>query len=324
MRKHIGTARAAVLGVAAVATVVSLSGGASAAPTAYAPLPLPANSVGTPQIQTGAVDTFKIKDKSIGGWDVLDNTLPWSKMGSDFRANINKTINTATVAKTTADSATTKADAADSKATEALNKVNNLPQSPSYLKNWGEIFRNTIGNARAELGQSSSGEGLNISVPTSADAIMWGNEADFGGKSFSLSKVGYEVFQTGENSAIAAGNMPSIKFEISNPTDAATYTTLVYSPDNSASNAWTTIDAAGDTGKHWGFTGSWFNADPSRCGLNGARCTLDEALAVLGSNAKFISAGVGKGRDNAWHGAIRSLTVNDTTYKFTAGGVQKG
>ncbi|MER7249478.1 hypothetical protein [Kribbella sp. NPDC000426] len=323
MRKYIGAARAAVLGVAAVATVVSLSGGAAAAPTAYAPLPLPANSVGATQIQTGAVDSYKIKDKSIGGWDVLDNTLPWSKMGSDFRANINKTISTATVAKSTADSATAKANAADSKATEALTKIDSLPQSPSYLKNWGEIFRNTVGNARAELGQSSSGEGLNFNVPSAADAITWGNEADFAGKAFSLTKVGYEVFQTGENSAIA-GNMPSIKFEIANPTDAATYTTLVYSPDNSASNAWTKIDAAADSGKHWGFTGSWFNADPSRCGLNGARCTLDDALAVLGSNAKFISAGVGKGRDNAWHGAIRSLTINDTTYEFTAGGVQKG
>ena len=130
--------------------------------------------------------------------------------------------------------------------------------------------------------------------------------------------------KTGENSAIAAGNMPSIKFEISNPTDAATYTTLVYTPDNSASNAWTKIDAAADTGKHWGFTGTWFNADPSRCGLNGARCTLSEALAVLGTNAKFLSAGVGKGRDYAWHGAIRSLTLNDYTYKFTAGGVLAG
>jgi len=37
--------------------------------------------------------------------------------------------------------------------------------------------------------------------------------------------------------------------------------------------------------------------------------------------AKFISAGVGKGRDNAWHGAIRSLTIGSTTYNFTAGGV---
>ncbi|MFG1912698.1 hypothetical protein [Kribbella sp. NPDC048928] len=324
MRKYSGVARAAVLGVAAVATVVSLSGGASAAPSAYAPLPLPANSVGTKQLQVGAVDTFRIKDKSIGGWDVLDNTLPWSKMGSDFRANINKTINTASAAKSAADAAAAKAKAADTKAQAALDAVNNLPQAPSYQKNWGEIFRNTIGNARAELGTSSSGEGLNFSVPTAADAIMWGNEADFAGKPVApLTKVGYEVFQTGENSAIA-GNMPSIKFELNPDITGVTYTTLVYSPDNSASNKWTKIDAAGDTGKHWGFTGTYFNTGTDRCGLNGARCTLTDALAVLGKDANFLSAGVGKGRDNAWHGAIRSLTINGDTYTFTAGGVRKG
>lgn len=323
MGKYSGVVRAGVLGVAALATVVSLSGGASAAPSAYAPLPLPVNSVGTKQLQTGAVDTFKIKDKSIGGWDVLDNTLPWSKMGSDFRANINKTIGTANAAKSAAATATTKANAADGKAQQALDKVNALPQAPTNEKDWGEIFRNTIGNGRAELGTSSSGEGLNLSVPTGADAIMWGNESAFAGKPVALTKVGYEVFQTGENSAIA-GNMPSIKFEISNPTAGATYTTLVYSPDNSPSNEWTKINAATDPAKHWGFTGTYFNTGTDRCGLNGARCTLTEALAVLGGNAKFLSAGVGKGRDNAWHGAIRSLTINDDTYTFTAGGVRKG
>jgi hypothetical protein len=121
-------ARLSVLGVAALATAVSLSGGAVAAPTAYAPLPLPKNSVGNVQIQTGAVDTWKIKDKSIGGWDVLDNTLPWSKMGSDFRANINKTIATSNTAKTTADAAKTSAD-------QALALSNSIPLAKSFMTN---------------------------------------------------------------------------------------------------------------------------------------------------------------------------------------------
>lgn len=70
--------RIAVLGVAAVATVVSLSGGAVAAPTAYAPLPLPANSVGPTQIQTAGV----------WGTDIHDNTIPWSKLGYDLRQHV--------------------------------------------------------------------------------------------------------------------------------------------------------------------------------------------------------------------------------------------
>lgn len=118
--KHI--ARLSVLGVAALATAVSLSGGAVAAPTATTAV-VPPNSVNKAAIQTGAVDTWKIQDKSIGGWDVLDNTLPWSKMGSDFRANINKTISTANTASTKADAAKTTADQALAAANDVRQKV---------------------------------------------------------------------------------------------------------------------------------------------------------------------------------------------------------
>jgi hypothetical protein len=68
--------------------------GASRSATTWAP----AGSVGTdalvkgavtaPKIATGAVDTFGIKDKSIGGWDVLSNTLPWEALQSSIRQRI--------------------------------------------------------------------------------------------------------------------------------------------------------------------------------------------------------------------------------------------
>ncbi|MFG1624443.1 hypothetical protein [Kribbella sp. NPDC049227] len=321
MHKHTG--RAAVLGVAAIVATVGLTGGASASPApapraASAVVPGP-NTVGTAQLKNQAVTAAKIGPSAVWGSMIHTNTIPLDRMGWDFR----QAIAAADVSKADAikSSSQIKAGTVDeSDLNAALQAKINGPGGPSYLKNWGEIFRNTIGNARADLGQSSAGEGLNFNVPTGQDAVMWGNEADFAGKPVALSAVKYEVFQTGENSAIA-GNMPSIKFEISNPVAGATYTTLVYSPDNSASNTWTKIDAKGDTGKHWGFTGTYFNTGTDRCGINGSRCTLDDALAVLDDGAKFISAGVGKGRDNAWHGAIRSLTIGSTTYNFTAGGV---
>jgi len=321
MHKHTG--RAAVLGVAAIAATVGLTGGASAGPapaprTAAAVVPGP-NTVGTAQLKNQAVTAPKIAPKAIWGSMVMPNTLPLSVMGYDFR----QAIAAADVSKADAIKSSTQIKAGtvdESDLNAALKAKIDGPGGPAYLKNWGEIFRNTIGNARADLGQSSAGEGLNFNVPTSADAVMWGNEADFAGKPVALGAVKYEVFQTGENSAIA-GNMPSIKFEISNPATGATYTTLVYSPDNSASNTWTSIDAKADAGNHWGFTGTYFNTGTDRCGINGSRCTLTEALSKLGPDAKFISAGVGKGRDNAWHGAIRSLTIGNTTYQFTAGGV---
>lgn len=301
-------ARAAVLGVAAFAAVVSLSGGAVAAPTAYAPLPLPTDSVGPKQIQTAGV----------WGGDIHDNTIPWSKLGFDLRQHI--TASDVTLPDAIKSSTQIKAGAVDESdlSTALQTKINAV--GPTYLANWGEIFRNTIKSGHAELGASSAGEALNITTPSAADAAAFGNEADFAGKPVALTAVKYEVFTTGENAALG-DNMPSIKIEISNPSAGATYTTLVYAPANSTSNAWTAIDAKADTGNHWGFTGTWFNADPTRCGMNGTRCTLADALAVLGPDAKFISAGVGKGRDYEFHGAVRSLTINATTYKFTAGGV---
>ncbi|WP_132209935.1 hypothetical protein [Kribbella steppae] len=312
--KYISTSRAAVVTLAVAATVVGLSGSANAVQdssnaTAAVVQPGP-NTVGSPQI----------KDGQVYGWDMANNTIPWLKLGSDLRAEI-RAAQTATVK----DGAVTTSKIAPKAVTE--DKLSDALQAkinaggPSYLANWGEIFRNTIGNGRAQLGQSSAGEGLNLTTPTATDAVHFGNEADFAGKPVALTTVKYDVFTTGENAAKGPNNMPSIKFEMNPDVGGATYTTLVYAPDNSTSNTWTSINAGADTGKHWGFTGTYFNADPARCGLNGARCTLTEALAVLGSNAKFISAGIGKGRDFEFHGAVRSLTINSTTYKFTAGGV---
>lgn len=278
--------------------------------------PLDRNSVASGQVVDGSLTGQDVKDGSLTGVDLTDGSIYSNDLNKALYDLLYAVPNNAVTSGKVADGSLTAADL-----NAALNaKIN----GPAYLKNWGEIFRNTIGNARAELGTSSSGEGLNFNVPTGADAVMWGNEADFAGKPVAgaLSAVGYEVFQTGENAAIA-GNMPSIKFEISNPATGATYTTLVYSPDNSKANEWTKIDAKADTGNHWGFTGTYFNTGTDRCGINGSRCTLTEALSKLGDQAKFISAGVGKGRDNAWHGAIKSLTVGATTYQFTAGGVLK-
>lgn len=289
-----------------------------AAATAACPVPqtacypLLANSLSSLQAVNNSLAGIDIKDNDLTTADLKDGTIGSVDLAPALYSLLLAVPNNGVTTGKIADGAVTLA-----KLDPALQaKIN----GPAYLANWGEIFRNTIGNARAELGTSSSGEGLNFNVPTAADGIMWGNETDFAGKQVALSAVKFEVFQTGENNAIP-GNMPSIKFEMNPDVTGATYTTLVYTPDNTSSNAWATIDGKADAGNHWGFTGTYFNTGTDRCGLNGARCTLAEALTKIGSNAKFISAGVGKGRDNAWHGAIRSLTVGSTTYQFTAGGV---
>ena len=127
---------------------------------------------------------------------------------------------------------------------------------------------------------------LNLRTGSATDKTAFGNETDFRGtKVKDLSAIGYSVFTTGENRATAPNNMPSITFEIDpNVVGSGNYTSLVYAPDNSAPNAWTPIDAKNDSGKHWGLTGSFFNARPDRCGINSGRCTFDEVLTYLSAN----------------------------------------
>lgn len=88
-----------IAGAAAVVALLTVSASANAswdwkAAKAQAPASVtataPANSVTSGSIVDNEVNTFDIKDKSIGGWDVLDNTLPLSKMGWDFRQAIKK------------------------------------------------------------------------------------------------------------------------------------------------------------------------------------------------------------------------------------------
>ena len=199
---------------------------------------------------------------------------------------------------------------------------------------WGVVHRNVIGNGDAELGGSTvkppMGQGaLNLRTGSATDKTAFGDETDFRGtKVKDLSAIGYSVFTTGENNAIAANNMPSIAFEIDpNVTGASHFSTLVYAPDNSTPNAWTTIDAKADTGKHWGLTGSFFNATSDRCGINTGRCTFDEVLNVLSANnngvgdASVFTAEITKGRDFAFSGAVDALVIGDTTYDFEPLGV---
>lgn len=322
MRKKLRTV-AAILAVAAAATfAASMQASAYEYKATVTPNITGANVVDNSltgaDVKTGSLNASDI-DQATKDWftGVFDNTVTtWSVKNGTLKLE-DFSPATATALKGATGPTGPKGD------TGSQGPVG--PQGPAAstgLANWGEIFRNTIKAGHAELGKSSAGEGLTITTPTSADAVSFGNEADFVGKPVVLDTVKYDVFTTGENIALGQ-NMPSIKIEIKDPTSSATYTTLNYNPENSASNDWTLIDAGADAGNHWGFTGTWFNADPSRCGQNGTRCTLTEALAILGPNAKYISVGVGKGRDYEFHGAVRSLTIDADTFTFGANGVTK-
>jgi hypothetical protein len=200
---------------------------------------------------------------------------------------------------------------------------------PSYLKHWGTISRNVIGNADAETATTSTdaplGDGaLHVHTATAADKAAFGNEVDFAGKNVKdLGTIGFSVYTTGENNALG-NNMPAIAFEIDPNVKAVAsdYSSLVYVPANGDANKWTAFNATTDTGKHWGLTGTKFSGTP--CDINGSRCTWTEILNYLddgGDDAKVSTVGVSKGRDYAGSWDVDALKFGGKTYNFEPDGV---
>jgi hypothetical protein len=199
--------------------------------------------------------------------------------------------------------------------------------------NWGVINRNTIHSPTVELRSgpfdAPVGDGsLNLAVADGTEKAAYGNEVDFVGDDLDLDEVGFHVYTTGENNAAPADNMPSIAFEIdpnlAGPKPQNDYTSLVFMPAKTASNAWSGYIDATTTG-FWGLTGGAFNGTP--CSINGSRCTFDEMMDYLddgGASPTILSVGISKGRDYEFHGAVDGLRINDDVYDFEETGVSVG
>lgn len=332
MSKNKGRIAAAISTIAVVATAVGLSvlGGATAdaaqsvQPRTAAAVISPDNSCGSPCIINNSVGQADIYT---GTWSYLNG---WRDANSIWSFNLNKSVvsnDKIAPSAVTSDKIASKAVTSDDLADEVNARIDD--RGPAYLKHWGIISRNVIGNASAATATTSTeapaGDGaLHIHTSSAADKTAFGNEVDFAGKNVKdLGTVGFSVYTTGENSALG-NNMPSITFEIDPNVDgnAANYSSLVYVPANSASNAWTAINATTDEGKHWGLTGSAFNG--TACSINGARCTWAEVLAYLndgGDDAKVLTAGISKGRDYAGDFDVDLLKVDGKTYDFEPAGV---
>ena len=99
------------------------------------------------------------------------------------------------------------------------------------------------------------------------------------------------------------------------------FASLVFVPETSLPGMWSDyIDATTEDGL-WGGTGDLAGTE---CDLNGVRCTWDELRALLddgGEPPEIISVAVTKGRDQAWHGAVDGLRINDIVYDFEEHGV---
>ncbi|MET9062558.1 hypothetical protein [Streptomyces antibioticus] len=211
---------------------------------------------------------------------------------------------------------------------------------------WGVIARNTIGSPVADLrngpfgsfgvtdssgrppyGRGSLGIAVSdqsTSLTPASEKVDFGNEVDFFGDPVQgLQRLGFHVFQTGENvQRGGAENMPNIRFEI-DPNLAAlpndNYSTMVWVPDAApVTNRWSSfIDAT--------TTGYWFLSGNETTCTQAAECTFDELKASLndgGDGATIYTAAVGKGRDHMWIGAVDGLRINDNVYDFEANGVR--
>ncbi|MEV7385217.1 MULTISPECIES: hypothetical protein [unclassified Streptomyces] len=214
---------------------------------------------------------------------------------------------------------------------------------------WGIITRNTIGSpvaalrngpfgsfgvlgpsARPPFGRGSLGIEVadkSTSLTPPSEAVHFGNEVDFfGAPVLGLRQVGFRVFQTGENVSYGGPqNMPNIKFEI-NPNLTAipltTYSSMVWNPPASpVLNQWSPYLDATTTGT-WFLTGA--AGTTTNCSLS-HQCTFQDLLTALndgGAQPVIYTAGVAKGRDYMWIGAVDGLRINSLVYDFEPNAVR--
>ncbi|MEU0910882.1 hypothetical protein [Streptomyces althioticus] len=216
----------------------------------------------------------------------------------------------------------------------------------SGADHWGVITRNTIGSPvvalrngpfgsfgvpGAEAGPPYGQGSLGIEVADNSTTLTppsekadFGNEVDFfGDRVRDLRKLGFHVFQTGENVTYGGPrNLPNIRFEIDPNLSGLQddYSTMVWVPDAvTQTNRWSPFLNATTTG-HWYLTGN-----ETEC-TQATPCTfaaLKESLDDGGEEATILTAAVGKGRDHMWIGAVDGLRINDRIYDFEADGVRE-
>jgi hypothetical protein len=222
-----------------------------------------------------------------------------------------------------------------------------VPGTVEYVgEHWGVVTRNTIGSPVADLRSGPYGSfglapeaqappygigSLGIAVADNAlsggtpqEKASFGNEVDFFGNLVAdLTEVGFHVFQTGENAAISARNMPNITLEIDPNLESSpsNYSSLVFVPDAApVTNQWSDYIDATESGD-WYLTGAAGTATGCSASSFCDFVAVQAALADGGEDASIYTVQVAKGRDNAWVGAVDGLRINAEVYDFEPFGV---
>jgi hypothetical protein len=294
-----------------------------------------ATSAGAASLITGS----NVKNNSLSGLDVKDIRSGDLKDGSirlrDLSSEVRNAINSGNA---------NTGSSTGANGTNGANGTSGAPGTPGTpgppgsnatvsSGNWGVIARNTIGSPdifmRSGPGTAPRGTGslgFSVSAGPPIEKAAFGNEQDFAGTAVAdLNAVGFSVYTTGENAALGSPNMPSIAFEV-DPNLTATpsnFSTLVFVPNNTAPNQWTAIDATDAAAGSWFLTGAAGTA--TSCNQT-TTCTFAQVKTALaqGTGATILTAGVTKGRDLAWQGAIDALRINNQVFDFEETGVTAG
>jgi hypothetical protein len=306
-----------------------------------------ATSAGAASLMTGA----QVKDNSLTGLDIKNIRSGDVKDGSirlrDFSSEVRSAINSGNANTGSSAGANGATGAPGANGTNGGNGTPGTPGTPGAAGapgrdatvssgNWGVIARNTIGSPdifmRSGPGTTPRGTGsLGFSVaddgtPAGLEKAAYGNEKDFAGNAVSgLNALGFAVFTTGENAALGTPNMPSIAIEVDPNLTASpsNFSTLVFVPNNTTPNQWTSIDATDPAAGFWFLTGA---AGPATNCNQTTTCTFAQAKTALaqGTGATIYTVGVTKGRDHAWQGAIDALRINTQVFDFEETGVKTG
>jgi hypothetical protein len=278
-----------------------------------------------------------IKNRSLTGRDIKKGSLPMNVLSKSVRAK----IGAGTVGNGNTPASQGEQGNQGPQGAPGQNGAPGRDGAAAVGAHWSIIQRNTEKGGIAQLingpfvgaganGAPPYGQGsLNLQTADSNSKVAFGDQVDFVGDAVAdIDQVGFHVMPTGEDLSRGEPNMPSITFEIDPNVGGQHYSSLVFVPHETTANQWSGyIDGTNPADGDWGFTGSYFNPGQpqtdERCGINGSRCSWDEIKAFLatGSGATVLTAGVSKGKDYEFQGAVDGLRINNQVFDFELFGV---
>jgi hypothetical protein len=282
-------------------------------------------------IKNGSITAADIKDHSLSSREMAEGSISLDRLSDGTQRRINAKPRDGKDGVNGTDGVDGKDGRNGANGKDGANGQDGAAgtNATSDSGNWGVVSRNVIGSpdiflrsGPATTGSMGTGS-LGLSVGSPAEKAAYGNEKDFAGQPVSgLDHVGFSVFTTGEDAGRGNPNMPSIAFEIDPNLTATTsnFSTLVFVPNNTAPNAWTSIDATDPNTGFWFLTGAAGTA--TNCNQT-TTCTFAQVKAALGqgTGATILTAQITKGRDFEWQGAVDALRINAQVFDFEASGV---